>query len=150
MLLKEKQEIQKLYEEDFYLWIKTQIELLKEKRWELIDIENLIEELESMGRSEIRSLASYIGILFAHLYKWDQFPEKRTRSWMNSILYSRKEILRLLKKQPSLKSKLNEAMEDGWSYAQKIIIDDTDIDYRTLPDNSPYTFEDAMNRKIEL
>ncbi|GIX42346.1 MAG: hypothetical protein KatS3mg129_2079 [Leptospiraceae bacterium] len=145
-----KREIQKLYEEDFYLWIKTQIELLKEKRWELIDIENLIEELESMGRSEIRSLASYIGILFAHLYKWDQFPEKRTRSWMNSILYSRKDILKLLKKQPSLKSKLNEAIEDGWDEAKKIIVKDTDIDYRTLPDNSPYTFEDAMNRKIEL
>jgi len=145
-----KQEIEKLYEEDYYLWIQTQIELLKERNWELVDINNLVEELESMGRSEIRSLSSYLGVLFAHLYKWDHFSNNRTRSWLNSIYYSRKDIQKLLKKQPSLKSKLEEAIEDGWDEAKKIIAKDTDIDYRTLPESCPYSYDDAMKRELEL
>lgn len=103
----------------FFLWITTHIDLLKQKKWDLIDIEHLIEELDSIGKSEIRSLASLFGILFAHLYKWDHFPKSRSKSWINSIEYSQEEINRLLNKQPSLKSKLNEAIEDGWSYAKK-------------------------------
>jgi hypothetical protein len=145
-----KQEIEKLYEEDYYLWIQTQIELLKERNWELVDIDNLVEELESMGRSEIRSLSSYLGVLFAHLYKWDYFPNNRTRSWLNSIYYSREEILYLLKEQPSLKSKLNDVINKGWLEAKKIIAKDTDIDYRTLPESCPYSYDDAMKRELEL
>jgi hypothetical protein len=145
-----KQEIEKLYEEDYYLWIQTQIELLKERNWELVDIDNLVEELESMGRSEIRSLSSYLGVLFAHLYKWDYFPNNRTRSWLNSIYYSREEILYLLKEQPSLKSKLNDVINKGWLEAKKIISKDTDIDYRTLPESCPYSYDDAMKRELEL
>jgi hypothetical protein len=103
-----------------------------------------------MGRSEIRSLSSYLGVLFAHLYKWDYFPNNRTRSWLNSIYYSRKDIQKLIKKQPSLKSKLEEAIEDGWDEAKKIIAKDTDIDYRTLPESCPYSYDDAMKRELEL
>jgi hypothetical protein len=150
MRILSKQEIEKLYEEDYYLWIQTQIELLKERNWELVDIDNLVEELESMGRSEIRSLSSYLGVLFAHLYKWDYFPNNRTRSWLNSIYYSREEILYLLKEQPSLKSKLNDVINKGWLEAKKIIAKDTDIDYRTLPESCPYSYDDAMKRELEL
>ena len=146
---KNKKEIETLYDKDFFLWITTHIDLLKQKKWDLIDIEHLIEELDSIGKSEIRSLASLFGILFAHLYKWDHFPKSRSKSWINSIEYSQEEINRLLNKQPSLKSKLNEAIEDGWSYAKKILIDDTNIDYRLLPKECPYNFEEAINRKIE-
>jgi len=146
---KNKKEIEALYDKDFFLWITSHIDLLKKKKWDLIDIEHLIEELDSMGKSEICSLASLFGILFAHLYKWDHFPKSRSKSWINSIEYSQEEINRLLNKQPSLKSKLNEAIEDGWSYAKKILIDDTNIDYRLLPKECPYSFEEAINRKIE-
>jgi hypothetical protein len=103
-----------------------------------------------MGRSEIRSLSSYLGVLFAHLYKWDYFPNNRTRSWLNSIYYSREEILYLLKEQPSLKSKLNDVINKGWLEAKKIIAKDTDIDYRTLPEFCPYSYDDAMKRELEL
>jgi len=79
---KNKKEIETLYDKDFFLWITTHIDLLKQKKWDLIDIEHLIEELDSMGKSEIRSLASLFGILFAHLYKWDHFPKSRSKSWI--------------------------------------------------------------------
>jgi hypothetical protein len=83
------------------------------------------------------------------LYKWDHFPKSRSKSWINSIEYSQEEINRLLNKQLSLKSKLNEAIEDGWSYAKKILIDETNIDYRLLPKECPYSFEEPINRKVE-
>jgi hypothetical protein len=56
-----------LYETDFYAWIQRQAELLKEKQFDGIDFENLIEELEAMGRSEKRQLLNRLAQLIAHL-----------------------------------------------------------------------------------
>ncbi len=41
-----------LYNQDFYLWIETTAKQLKEGRFSEVDLENLIEEIASMRRSE--------------------------------------------------------------------------------------------------
>jgi hypothetical protein len=61
--------ISKLYEQDFYLWLQTTATLLKEKQLELVDFDSLIEEIESMGRSEKKELKSRFTILIEHLLK---------------------------------------------------------------------------------
>ena len=39
------------YETDFYLWTQQQAEILRHGAFSTLDVENLIEEIESMGAS---------------------------------------------------------------------------------------------------
>jgi hypothetical protein len=96
-----------LYEKDFYAWTFKNAELLKQRKFDELDIENIVEEIESMGRSEKRQLMTRLTILIQHLLKWHFQPEKRTNSWKLTIKEQRSEILDLLEESPSLKNKLN-------------------------------------------
>ncbi|BCU14708.1 hypothetical protein MAN88_52720 [Microcystis aeruginosa] len=58
-----------LYEEDFYLWIRTTINQLQARQFERVDLENLLEELASMGRSEKRTIKSLLNRLLEHLLR---------------------------------------------------------------------------------
>jgi len=88
------------YEQDFHSWIEKHIDLLKAGKFEEIDAKHLIDELEDMGKSNIRELESRFVILIAHLLKWQLQPEKQSSSWRGLISEQRVQILRLLKKRP--------------------------------------------------
>ncbi|MHC5725341.1 MAG: DUF29 domain-containing protein, partial [Nostoc sp.] len=66
-----------LYEQDFYLWIQTTAELLKQGRLTELDLENLIDEIETMGRSEKKALRSNLEVVLMHLLKYKYQAEKR-------------------------------------------------------------------------
>jgi len=102
-----KEELKSLYEKDYYQWIIENVELLKNKEFDLVDWDNVIEELESMGRSELRSVISFMAIILEHLYKWENFRENENMgdSWVRSILSSRNRIYDLFEESPSLKQK---------------------------------------------
>ncbi|MFM6454218.1 MAG: DUF29 domain-containing protein, partial [Planktothrix sp.] len=72
--------MQSLYEQDFYGWTKKQTQLLREQKWHHLDLNNLIEEIESLGRQERQQLRNRLSILMAHLLKWEYQPTKRSRS----------------------------------------------------------------------
>ena len=55
------------YTQDFYGWTQDQANLLRTGRLSDLDIENLIEEIETMGRSEKRALESRLNVLLMHL-----------------------------------------------------------------------------------
>ncbi len=93
----------KLYEQDFCLWIETTANLLKEGQFSQLDIENLVEEIETMGRREKNSLESNLIVVFLHLLKWQYQPDKRSRSWKSSIFEHRIRIHKAFKNSPSLK-----------------------------------------------
>ena len=82
-----------LYEQDFYEWLQTNINLLKEGNFADIDLENILEELESMGRSEKNALKSNLRILLMHLLKYKYQPQKRTRRIDLKIMISRRTLL---------------------------------------------------------
>jgi len=69
------------YDKDFYSWTQEQAELLKHGRFSELDIDNLIKEVESMGRSEKRELESRLTFLLLHLLKWKYQEVRRGRSW---------------------------------------------------------------------
>jgi hypothetical protein len=68
------------YQTDYYGWTVEQAELLKTGDWQHLDIENLIEEVEAMGRSEKRALESRLVVLVTHLLKWKYQPVRRGKS----------------------------------------------------------------------
>src|SRR5436309_3119053 len=92
-----------LYASDFYVWTQEQTRLLRERRWPDLDLENLAEEVESIGRSDKRQLESRIRILIAHLLKWKFQPGGRGNSWVATIFEQRSALAGLIEDSPSLR-----------------------------------------------
>jgi hypothetical protein len=80
------------YEDDDYLWLYEQIELLRLKRINEVDLPNLIRELEDMGSEKLHALESAYRLLIAHLLKWAFQPERRSSSWEITIVRERSNI----------------------------------------------------------
>ncbi|RZI45884.1 DUF29 domain-containing protein [Candidatus Finniella inopinata] len=133
------------YEEDFYGWVTGNIAFLKQKRFDEMDIEHLIEELEDMGNNKKHALISRLAQLIFHLLKWQYQPDFRGRSWEGSIKMQRMELEELLQDSPSLKSKVTEGFSVAYKKAQLIIQKETPIDLKLMPQICPYTFEQCLD-----
>jgi hypothetical protein len=132
------------YEQDFYQWTQEQAELLKAGALSQLDVENLIEEIESMGKSQKRALLSRMTVLLMHLLKWDYQPDRRSGSWKSTIITQRKEIKRLLKDNPGLKSIITEMLTETYSDAAEIASAETELPESTFPETCPYPVEHLM------
>jgi Domain of unknown function DUF29 len=74
-----------LYEQEYGRWLEEQVNLLRSRRFEELDVENLVEELEELNKSNERELESHLIVLIAHLLKWEYQPSLRCGSWRGSI-----------------------------------------------------------------
>jgi hypothetical protein len=133
-----------LYEQDFYLWIETTAQQLKEGQFDQVDLINLIEEIESMGRNEKRELKSRLIVLLMHLLKWQYQPEKRSESWRSTISEQRICIEGLLEDSPSLKPLISEVFDDCYQKARLKAADETGIKLNFFPKESPFTLEETL------
>lgn len=95
-----------LYEQDYAQWLEVMTALIRERKYEQLDWDNLLEELESMRKSEQRELESRLIVLLMHLLKFQYQPSHHLKSWQNTIWNQRTEIGLLLKKSPSLRARL--------------------------------------------
>lgn len=127
------------YEADVVAWANEQARLIRAGRFDLLDIEHIAEEIEDVGKSEQRELASRMEVLLAHLLKWQYQPERQGKSWKNTIRAQRKEISYLLDETPSLRGKLSELrwLDVVWSKAVARAGEETGIE--TLPEVCPWT-----------
>jgi hypothetical protein len=127
------------YDQDFYSWTQEQAELLKSGRFSELDIDNLIEEVESMGRSEKRELESRLTILLLHLLKWKYQDGRRGRSWQLSIDEQRIQFCKTLNENPGLKPALDEIIKDAYKLAVIRAARETKISKNIFPENCPWT-----------
>lgn len=133
------------YETDFYKWTNEQARLLKAGKFDQIDIENIVEELETLGRGEKRELVNRLAVLLAHLLKWQLQPERRGKSWRATIEEQRRQLKKHLKEDPSLKPFLNEAIEDAHLSAIAELVRVTPFEKKDLPDSCPYSIEQIFD-----
>jgi len=134
----------RLYDTDFYGWTQSQAQALREGKLQHLDINNLIEEIESMGKSEQRELESRLKVLLMHLLKWCFQPERRSISWELTIKDQRNQIARHLRKNPSLQSKIEEAQADAYEDAIFAAANETKLHIKAFPEQCPWTFEEIM------
>ena len=127
------------YEQDFYSWTQEQAELLKTGRFSELDIANLIEEVESMGRSEKRELESRLTILLLHLLKWKYQEVRRGRSWQLSIDEQRIQFEKTLNENPGLKPALDQIIKDAYKLAVIRAARETRISKAVFPERCPWT-----------
>jgi hypothetical protein len=134
-----------LYEQDFYLWLNETAQKLKNKDFEAIDLENLIEEIESMGRSEKRELSSRLIVLIFHLLKWKYQPSHRSSSWENTIDEQRNALILILEDSPSLKNFIEGEIEKRYPTACKRASKETHLPINTFPVNCPFTVTEILD-----
>jgi Domain of unknown function DUF29 len=134
-----------LYEQDFYAWANEQAALLRAGKLAAADIENIAEEIESMGRGEKRELVNRLNVLLLHLLKWQFQPGFRSHSWRSRIREQRIRLATHLKDNPSLKSKLDQAVGEAYELALIEAVRETGLPENTFPTTCPYAFAQAID-----
>ncbi|NJK27926.1 MAG: DUF29 domain-containing protein [Coleofasciculaceae cyanobacterium SM2_3_26] len=127
-----------LYATDFYAWTQAQANFLRQGKLDYLDVRNLIEEIESLGRQQKQELKNRLGVLIGHLLKWDYQPDRRSKSWKYTIQEQRLQILDLLEQNPSLKPYLEEAIAKAYPLGLLLVGRETPLDPKDLPDRCPY------------
>jgi hypothetical protein len=134
-----------LYNQDYYQWLIQTAKLLKEKKFTQLDLENLIEEIESLGKSEKRAISSNLIIVILHLLKWRYQPEQRSNSWKSSIREHRRRMQELLTDSPSLKNYLPEILADCYLAAKKQASDETGLSVVAFPEECPFSLAESLD-----
>jgi len=134
-----------LYESDFYGWTLQQAEALRSRNMSELDFENLLEEMEAMGRSEKRGLKNRLVILLIHILKWQYQPERQGNSWKLTIRNQREEVLELLEENPSLKPRIDSVLESAWKKALRETEKETKMDRSSFPAQCPWSFDEVMD-----
>lgn len=140
--------IKDLYDRDYYLWLEETSKLLKAQDFANIDLENLTEEIESLGRSERNKLISSLRLIYKHLLKWQYQPNKRSSSWSYTITRERDNISDYIEDTPSLKNLLQDdiALTKAYQRGRRDAIRETGIE--NLPQECPYSMEQALDHNF--
>src|SRR5580704_6432797 len=129
------------YDEDFFAWTQEQARLLRQGEFSELDIENVAEELESMGRSDKRELRSRLVQLITHLLKWQYQPGFRSRSWTSTIGEQRDQVREVLDDSPSLRPTLTIDLSRVYKIARIKAVGETGLSEAIFPASCPYTPE---------
>lgn len=129
------------YETDFYLWTQQQAALLRQGLLSDVDIENIAEEIESMGKSDRRTIGSHIRNILLHLLKWQYQPERQGNRWKGSINMGRNEVEDVIADSPSLKRKIPDLIASEYRRARKDAASETGLPLTTFPEQCPFTLD---------
>ena len=136
-----------LYNQDFYAWTQEQAALLREGALHDLDVTNLAEEIESLGKSDRRALGSHLRNLVLHLLKWHGQPAGRYTgsSWRSSIRNARAEIAVLLEDSPRLRREVSGLLARWYPLARQDAADETGLLLATFPEACPWTAEQILD-----
>lgn len=137
-----------LYNIDYYAWTQEQAKLLKERNWEKIDVDNLIEEIENLGRQERKDLRNRLGILLGYLLKWQYQPKYHSNIWQATIREQRRRIIGLLTESPSLQPYFEEILQVSYEDGIDLAVRETNLPYSTFPVACPYTLEQTLDAEF--
>jgi hypothetical protein len=134
-----------LYDRDFHLWLETTADLLRQKKFDRLDLGHLIEEIEAMGRNEKRELYNRLIVLLMHLLKWEYQPSHRSNSWLATINEQRRQIVKLLADSPSLKTYFQESFQECYQIARKDASKETGLSLDNFPEQFSFEQETVLN-----
>lgn len=134
-----------LYERDFALWIEEQVELLRTGALDRLDLRNLIEEVESMGRSDRRKLENNLVVIIKHLLKHEFQPGKRSRSRLAPMNEHRRRVQQIVQDSPSLRGHLTQEVPLLYPHARDQAIIETGLSPKRFPEDPPYTVEQVLD-----
>jgi hypothetical protein len=133
------------YQKDFYSWTREQAELLRSGRFDELDIANLVDEIETLGRSEKRELENRLTVLLVYLLKWRYQPARRGQNWQLTIQEQRLEFFDVLNDNPGLKSQLQTLLAHSYQKAKIRASKETGLDTDDFPRTCPWEFAQLMD-----
>ncbi len=134
------------YEKDFYAWTVEQARLLRSGELSAVDIENIAEEIESMGRSDRREIKSRLIVLLCHLLTWQMQPQMRSTGWSGTIREQRRKIEELLSESPSLRPTAPEILPRAYAEAREDAADEAGLAEAAFPEACPFSAEQVLSR----
>ena len=129
------------YTTDFNKWVEQTAQLLRSRRWQDLDIQHLIEEVEDLGKSERRGVASQLTRLLLHLLKWQYQPQRRSDSWLDSITDARTQIDLAIADSPSLRSHPEEQLKQSYQRARRQAAKQSKMPLEVFPEDCPYALD---------
>jgi hypothetical protein len=136
------------YDQDFNLWLEQTVDLLKTKQFEALDIENLVDELESMSSRDKREILSRLKIVLLHLLKWKYQPQKQCGSWQSSIRTNRDEIAQILIDSPSLKNYPGQVLDSAYPISRKNAASETGLALNVFPESCPFSIAQVLDEEF--
>jgi hypothetical protein len=141
------QKTKTLYEQDFYLWIAETVQQLKSGDFSHLDLDNLIEEIESLGKTQRKTVRSFLVRLLEHLLKRCFVPLPNCyRGWEIEIRNFRRELKQELLDSPSLNNFMSDILAE--SYQDALIAMREDYPAVDFPDICPYPVAQLLNRQF--
>jgi hypothetical protein len=134
-----------LYAQDYHLWLEYTVDLLKNKKFLELELENLIEEIESMGRSEKNALRSNLRVLLMHLLKYKFQPQNRANSWLYTIYEHRQRLQEAFVDSPSLKYYYKEVFDSCYQHARKEASIETGLPLSIFPKDYPFSVDETLD-----
>lgn len=138
-------DVSQAYEIDYPRWISTQVENLRELSAGKVDTKNIAGELQDLGKTERRALASHIRNLLLHLVKYEFRRKKRGTSWKASIDNARAEIEDILTESPSLRQEFAGQISRQYSRARQQATAETGLQPESFPESCPYSPEQLLD-----
>lgn len=137
------------YESDYYGWTQEQAALIRAGKLDQVDLANVLEEIESMGKAQKEALRSRLRVLLAHLLKWQfQSDYPYRRSWELTIKNQRDELEFHLSDNPSLRPKIPEALGNAYRLAIRDAARETGINEKAFPVECPWSYEQVMDSEF--
>lgn len=133
------------YERDFALWIDTQLEILRARKFELLDLDNVIEEFDAMGKNHRRELKSRLQVMLIHLLKCQFQPDHKSRNWLDTLREQRAELASLIADSPSLRPHVAEVAAATYASAVDRAVIQTRMDHNCFPHENPYTPDQLLD-----
>ena len=133
-----------LYNKDFNAWLHDQIHMIKTKDFKHLDIDNLLEEMETLGNSNPHAIESHMIIILMHMLKQKYQPDKSSKSWRDSIKNAQIQIEWILKYNPSLKNHPSSILDKCYRSARREASKETKIELRKFSEECPWTIKEVL------
>jgi DNA-binding transcriptional regulator YdaS (Cro superfamily) len=133
------------YEHDYYAWLTRQAALLAEHRFADLDLDNMIDEMQALARSEKREIENRLNVLLVHLLKWSHQPSQRSGGWASTIIEQRARLLKRLQESPSLRGYPGEILDEEYAIAREKAAAETGLRAATFPKTCPYTIDQVLD-----
>ena len=147
MATKIRQGAAQLYDRDFVRWTEEQASAMRDGRLEAMDLDNLAEEIESLGKRDRRRLKSRLTILIVHLLKWRWQPDHRSGSWESTIRTQRDDIQQLLDDSPSLRRDVAAFTRERYVMARRNAAAETGLPLDMFPENCPFAVDEILSEE---
>jgi DNA-binding transcriptional regulator YdaS (Cro superfamily) len=133
------------YDHDYHDWLTRQAALLAERRFADLDLDNLIDEIQALARSEKREIDNRLNVLLVHLLKWRHQPAQRSGGWVSTIIEQRARLLKRLQESPSLRAYPGEVLDEEYAIAREKAAAETGLRAATFPKTCPYTIDQVLD-----